>query len=1135
MIKINQFVKPDMEVARSVNLERDNGDIDIIRDYQITYKTKEILSRFSDALSGEKISAWSLTGPYGMGKSSFINYLLALTTVTEKDLAKKAWQKLEQSERDLYERMLASFKNVDGQGFWQISVTASYESVNASVLRGLQNSLKIIDLPKKRSFQTKVNRIAAMDAVDSQVLLEIIKEIINAINKPVIIVIDEFGKNLDFMSHHPQKGDIFLLQQLAELNNVYIWVCLHQAFDEYAAGLSTTQQQEWRKIQGRFEDISFVESTNQMLKMIARSVKQSDDELFNKSLTKWAEEALVSIRNTNLSHKSYFTLDLIKEIYPLHPITAISLIELCRRFAQNDRTLLSFLCSGDWGALHVFLEREIYNESDLPAVGLDYLYDYFFNINTNKLAYQAESQRWLEIHDIITEAGNVSAQESALLKTIGVLNLLSGAIGISADYEMIYTIMKYSQGHDSNMVSKWLDSLIRTKGLFYREFARELRLWEGSDFDVYGAIRTQKAKMVINSLDQLLQEYLPLRPFIASRHAFETGTVRRFERRWLSVESLNENLSPSTELDGLFLYCFGTLSKPEHIPLRCSDKRPLLVAYVSSQSTLIELALEVAAARYVFENSPELEHDRVARKEVSFRVNAAEQHFHNYISQLFSPESSDITWYANGQVININGHKGLSGTISNICDQFYYRSPIIGNEMINYNKLSSAAARARRELVEAMATNEEIDMLGLTGFGPEVAIYRSLILATGLHIKGKDGWYLTLNNDDERLSSLWEQIEKCILSVGDKGISVAEIMSILQKPPFGIRQGPAPIYICLYLLVKADDIAIFREDNYVPYLTEATIALLIKRPELFILKRFIASGIEQKVFNAYRKLINTDNLRNDLKLRNATMLGVVGPLIKYIEALPSFSRQTKEISLEAQRVRTAIMNSTEPIQLLFEEIPQAVGIGINEKHENSNWQEELQVRLRNALNELGQVYPKLINQIMQLLLEVFDYSSDIYELRTMQAQRINPLIEACSDSDLTPVLKALARPTEDISEWVKGIAGIVAKKPLDAWNDQDFLPFAAKLKDYTDRIDQLEVLSSVDANLASDTVVLSIMSSGGKLNRELFNKAQHDREIVDTKVKEILALPKNESTQIMLGLINSLVGGVSNNDKQNKA
>ena len=61
------------------------------------------------------------------------------------------------------------------------------------------------------------------------------------------------------------------------------------------------------------------------------------------------------------------------------------------------------------------------------------------------------------------------------------------------------------------------------------------------------------------------------------------------------------------------------------------------------------------------------------------------------------------------------------------------------------------------------------------------------------------------------------------------------------------------------------------------------------------------------------------------------------------------------------------------------------------------------------------------------------------------------------------------------------------------------------------------------------------MSSGGKLNRELFNKAQHDREIVDTKVKEILALPKNESTQIMLGLINSLVGGVSNNDKQNKA
>jgi hypothetical protein len=69
MLTISQFIKPDMEVARSVNLERDAGSIDIVNDYQVTDKTREVLSRFGDALLGEKISAWSLTGPYGMGKS----------------------------------------------------------------------------------------------------------------------------------------------------------------------------------------------------------------------------------------------------------------------------------------------------------------------------------------------------------------------------------------------------------------------------------------------------------------------------------------------------------------------------------------------------------------------------------------------------------------------------------------------------------------------------------------------------------------------------------------------------------------------------------------------------------------------------------------------------------------------------------------------------------------------------------------------------------------------------------------------------------------------------------------------------------------------------------------------------------
>ena len=37
--------------------------------------------------------------------------------------------------------------------------------------------------------------------------------------KPVIVVIDEFGKSLDYMAHHNIRGDLFIVQQLAEMNS----------------------------------------------------------------------------------------------------------------------------------------------------------------------------------------------------------------------------------------------------------------------------------------------------------------------------------------------------------------------------------------------------------------------------------------------------------------------------------------------------------------------------------------------------------------------------------------------------------------------------------------------------------------------------------------------------------------------------------------------------------------------------------------------------------------------------------------------------------------------------------------------------------------------------------------------------
>lgn len=1136
-MKLSELIYPDLNTARSINLERDRENTDVITNYRITAKTREALGRFVDSLQGERVSAWSLTGPYGMGKSSFVNYLMAITRPLDDQMSQVAMQKLKQTDADLYKKLADSIRSVVGkEGFFRVFVTAAYEPINNTLARGLENALASSDLPGAKKLNARLKTIKNKNVIESSEVIAIFRDIIRSLKRKVVIVVDEFGKNLEYMAHHYDKGDLFIIQQLAELDSVYLWVCLHQAFDEYVFGLSTVQSQEWSKIQGRFEDISFVESTSQMLYLIRNALKQNLNKEQRDYIKKWAADAMGFLNQTNITNKEYLDINTIVSMYPLHPITAIALIELCRKYAQNERTLLSFICSGHLYALPAYLESTEVNFAEkIPAVGLDYLYDYFFQISTTTFINRAESQQWFEVHDRINNASyNLSPQAKIILKNIGVINLLSGALGIKAHPDIIYYIMEYSHNISREVTKHLIQQLIANGYILYREYSDEYRLWEGSDFDVYGAIHEKKAKLAIGSIDALLQDYLPLSPVIASRHSYKTGTVRRFERRWLNAESLTEDLVPSKGYDGLFLYLYGNAAVPEHIPEECCDNRPLLIAYVPSLTTIQELALEVVAARAVLQDSPELVHDSVARKELKFRIKVAEQQFREYIGKLYSPNSEDVLWFANGKQVEIKNARELSSHLSALCDSCYYKCPTINNEMISYDNLSNVAARARRVLVEAMATRAGEKQLGLKGFGPEVAVYRSLLLSEGLHQQDEATgcWRFCLEGTDSRLQHVWKEISDSIADAGDKGVTVADILERLYQPPFGMKQGAAPIYICLYILVKSDEVAVFREGGYQPYLTAADMALMLKRPELFTIKQFTSTKIEREVFDIYQSILHTVKIKKDPGLRNATMLGVVGPLIKFINSLPAYAKQTRDVSYEAQLVRTAILNSVDPIDLLFSELPKAVNIDLKSAKKNGySLTELLQKKLYSALLELEQAYSSLNTKVQDTILRVFGYEN-LQELYDEQRARISPLIDLCDDMGLKAVLKAFDREYQDPAEWVRGIAGIIVKKPMESWNDNDFILFATKLRDYADRIEQLETLASVNGSLVSeDTRVLSVMSPDGVVRREVLKITNNFNAKTKNIINKIMNLPMDDSKAVLAALVEKIFKGDADGKK----
>lgn len=148
---LSDFISPDVMVARSVNLERDMGLETTLRHYHLTGKGLEILSRLVAALNGERVCAWSLTGPYGMGKSSFANFLMALCGPEADEETKTARRMLREKDkylaRELHHVLGKRFARTNG--LFRVAVTSSFESIE-SINRTLANGLlrALVDLAR---------------------------------------------------------------------------------------------------------------------------------------------------------------------------------------------------------------------------------------------------------------------------------------------------------------------------------------------------------------------------------------------------------------------------------------------------------------------------------------------------------------------------------------------------------------------------------------------------------------------------------------------------------------------------------------------------------------------------------------------------------------------------------------------------------------------------------------------------------------------------------------------------------------------------------------------------------------------------------------------------------------------------
>lgn len=1044
--------------VRAVNLDEDLRDPEVLASYTPGPHVTDALRRIVVSLQeGPRTRAWSITGPYGSGKSSFAHFLCSLLGPDGEPAQRAATELLRAADPQLADTIARERRRlrIDSRGAILAAVPAKREPIATALLRALHRGAELYwsGLGRKPGLLHRLRTAVREHEHSPEAALSMLEDLSTV--APVLVIVDELGKNLEYAADRTAESDLYLLQNLAERlssrSNFIggVLTLAHLAFEDYLPGAGEARRREWRKVHGRFDDVPFVANTAHSIRLLAEALSLDRASTHCVALAEACRAAEDGLRQAS-NHPALpgAIAEAAESTYPLHPSVALTLPALAARLGQHDRSLVSFLTSDAVHALPQFLARQRVDGSAVPFFRMAELYDYFFEDGAATALSGPEGELAREIRGRVEEARELEGLELNALKTVAVLNLVGGPAGLSANAGTVEEAMvgPAATAHERQGVRAILERLNERSIVTFRDFAGEYRIWQGSDFDVRGQIAAARERLgATRGSDQqvlgIIEQAHPLRPEVARRHSQQQHTLRYFECRYAAAAPDSAPRIAAQDADGLIVYVLAESSAPKSLPAQTFDGEPLVVVWSPHGADVREVAFDFAAANAVLSGAPELEGDPVARRELRHRVASLQAALAERVDAAFSLDRPDVWVFSGGSRKKARGRAAFSRRLSELCDERYPDTPVIRNEMVNRRELTSQGAKARRVLLERIFTHEHKPRLGLDGYGPERAMYEAVLSHTGLHRPRDSGrWAFGPPKRDSDVTKAWRHLERMFDEASERPVGIDVIYNELLAPPFGMKVGAVPLLLCAALQHRADDIFLYQEGSFRPLVEPALIERLVKTPERFAVKRASMIGVRASVFEQLRATVTGGSNAEALRLRNASTLAVVRPLVGFASKLPEYTRDTTQTSEMAQQVCAALLTAREPDELLFTTLPQACGLEAFSPTTPSGEDDsaaEYVSRLRAALGELGEAYQRLLERVGDLLHAGFAVQGPRSALREDLRTRSRRLLQQVIEPKMRSFLITAADEALDDDDWLEAIAMALANKPPSTWTDRD--------------------------------------------------------------------------------------------------
>lgn len=981
-----------MERTFNLSANIENGFPKGVR-YIVTPNAKKSIGNIVDSFKSG-IHSFTIIGTYGTGKSSF---LLAVESDMQQGTSKNL----------LFNPSI-------------LSDNAKYEILNI-----VGDYCDLVTLLQRKLNYGKSGD-SVLDALDS------FYRKCGKQGKFLVIAIDEFGKVLEHAAKNNPEKELYFLQKLAEYVNepsrqIILLTTLHQNFGSYAKNLSEEQRNEWKKVKGRFKEITFVEPIEQLLHLASVQLQEGGK-----------TPALTNAKNLHrLAVETGFVAKDFEEqtatqLYPLDTFSAYAITSAIQRYGQNERSLFSFLAMRGEDSVMDFLpaERQTYN--------LAKVYDYItYNFQAALNDANADSMTWASMRraieraeSLVWESEKQTNTAKCIIKAIGLMNAFGNA-GFRLDAKQLSRYAKWAM--DIPDAESVISRLIKMQIVRFADYRGRLVLFEGTDVDLEGEFH--EAGLVVPRPIHFIERLSLLfhqRISPVKAHFYQKGTPRFFDYKILDAP---ERITPDGDTDGYIELIFSTKKNilQELKAVSASAGQALVFAYFKDTDNLITHLHNIDKYDYLLKTTV-VETDNIARGEFKKLMEHEQDLLNKELSDSLFSYNNQVVWIYNGKEQNIRSHRDFNKLLSRVCDEVYSQTPELRNELFNRHKLSGTISTARKNYLSALINHNAEEDLGFPPdkFPPEKTIYYSLLKDTGLHVN------CTFDDSNVKPSfrPLWDASEEFLQSTVNKPRRISELIRTLLDKPYKVKQGLLDFWIPTYLFIRRQDFALYdaTRGSFIPNVNMEFFDLLQKHPGDYQVKKFSVDGVKLSFFNHYRRFVN---LGDEFSISNQSFIETIKPFLTFYVHLNDYTKHTRKFNHRStMRFRDVLAKAKDPEQAFFEDLPNALGYDREKLKDEQAINEYGQV-IERAIRELRTCYTNLIDRIEEHLVDEFglsscDYSEYVLEIR----QRLTNVKTHLLTDKQKEFYHHVMTEYDNRTQWYQSICYTILDQRLDTLRDE---------------------------------------------------------------------------------------------------